>query len=108
MVVRNNICEFILAHLLFSFKYPSYFPFVSSDPPVPDKKMTIKQINCKQTNYLQILSAQDKELNKWVSLKKLLRYQRDEKEELRDKKVYQHRSSLPHVKQKILPSLFVE
>ncbi|KAK8389264.1 hypothetical protein O3P69_020896 [Scylla paramamosain] len=56
----------------------------------------------------EILSAQDRELNKWISLKKLLRYQRDEKEESRDKKIYQHRSSLPHVKQKILPSLFVE
>ncbi|XP_045136105.1 protein KRI1 homolog isoform X2 [Portunus trituberculatus] len=56
----------------------------------------------------EILSAQDKELNKWISLKKILRYQRDEKEESKDKKVYHHRSSQPHVKQKILPSLFVE
>lgn len=56
----------------------------------------------------EILSAQDKELNQWISLKKILRYRRDEQKELRDKQVYQHRSSLLNVKQKILPSLFVE
>lgn len=56
----------------------------------------------------EILSAQDRELNKWTSLKKMLKYQRDKAEELKDSKMYRHRASLPHVKQKILPSLFVE
>ncbi|KAG0730379.1 Protein KRI1 [Chionoecetes opilio] len=55
----------------------------------------------------EILSAQDRELNRWASLKKMLQYQRDQEIELKDHRMYQHRSSLPHVMQKILPSLFV-
>lgn len=86
-------------------KHPSSAFPITPPPPLflsPPQEIT------KQTNYLQILSAQDKELNQWISLKKILRYRRDEQKELRDKQVYQHRSSLLNVKQKILPSLFVE
>lgn len=56
----------------------------------------------------EILSAQDRELNRWASLKKMLQYQRDKNAELKDHKMYHHRASLNHVKQKILPSLFVD
>ncbi|XP_076048571.1 protein KRI1 homolog isoform X2 [Oratosquilla oratoria] len=56
----------------------------------------------------EILNARDTELNRWYSLKKLLRHDRSEEEEKRDQKSYQHRASLPHVKKKILGSLFNE
>lgn len=56
----------------------------------------------------EILAAQDRELNRWYSLKKLLKHNRTFKEEHLDRCRYKNRSSLPHVKQKILPSLFVE
>ncbi|XP_071540065.1 uncharacterized protein [Panulirus ornatus] len=55
----------------------------------------------------EILTAQDKELNRWYSLKKLLQYNRTPSEERRDHCRCTHRASHLHVKQKILPSLFV-
>ncbi|XP_042233020.1 protein KRI1 homolog [Homarus americanus] len=56
----------------------------------------------------EILTAQDKELNRWVSLKKMLQYQRTNKDEQQDRIKCRKRAEHLHVKQKILPSLFVE
>ncbi|CAL4142481.1 unnamed protein product, partial [Meganyctiphanes norvegica] len=56
----------------------------------------------------EILSAKDKELNRWFPVRKMVRYGRSEQEELKDRNNYKNRASQMHVKQKIMPSLFVE
>lgn len=56
----------------------------------------------------EILSAKDKELNRWFPVRKMVRYGRSQGEETKDRNNYKNRASQLHVKQKILPSLFVE
>ncbi|XP_045609159.2 protein KRI1 homolog [Procambarus clarkii] len=56
----------------------------------------------------EILAAQDRELNRWFSLKNMLKHSRSHEEEHIDRSKYRNRASQLHVKQKILPSLFVE
>lgn len=56
----------------------------------------------------EILSAKDKELNQWFPVRKMVRYGRSQDDETKDRNNYKNRASQLHVKQKILPSLFVE
>ncbi|CAG0920056.1 unnamed protein product [Notodromas monacha] len=53
----------------------------------------------------EILTAEDKELNRWSSLKKSLQYRRDEEERF-DLNAYRSRAENVKLKQKLLPSLF--
>ncbi|KAK4307431.1 hypothetical protein Pmani_020820 [Petrolisthes manimaculis] len=54
----------------------------------------------------EILSAENKELNKWYSLKKLLKYDRTDDQEKLDNNMCNNRASSLKVKQRIFPSLF--
>ncbi|XP_071152404.1 protein KRI1 homolog isoform X2 [Mytilus edulis] len=52
----------------------------------------------------EVLTARDKELNAWASLKKMSQY-RTEEEEMEDLKIYSHKSKNTDKKAKMLPSL---
>ncbi|CAC5403926.1 KRI1 [Mytilus coruscus] len=52
----------------------------------------------------EVLTARDKELNAWASLKKMSQY-RTEEEEMDDLKIYSHKSKNTEKKAKMLPSL---
>ena len=54
-----------------------------------------------------MLSAPDKELNAWCSLRKTCSY-RDDEEERRDVAVFRGKSKNFELKKKLLPSLFKE
>ncbi|KAK7076765.1 hypothetical protein SK128_022982 [Halocaridina rubra] len=56
----------------------------------------------------EILSAQNSDLNKWVGIKKIVKYYRTREEEMKDKVFYQNRALYEHVKRKYMPSLFAE
>ncbi|XP_042877912.1 protein KRI1 homolog isoform X2 [Penaeus japonicus] len=56
----------------------------------------------------EILSASTDELQKWVPIKRILRHDRTDALEKRDRINYQKRSEMMHIKLKILPSLFAE
>ncbi len=53
----------------------------------------------------EILAAKDKELNRWVSLKKAVQYRREE-EERYDLQAYKRRATNPELKKKLLPSVY--
>ena len=57
--------------------------------------------------YSEVLSAPDRELNAWSSLKKTCSY-RDDNEELRDIDSYKFKAKDVQLKRKILPSIFNE
>ena len=52
----------------------------------------------------EVLDAQDKELNKWCSLKKMVQY-RSKEEEDKDLRVFSKRRDHLHLKKKILTSV---
>ena len=52
-----------------------------------------------------MLSAPDRELNAWCSLKKTCLY-RDEKDELKDIEAYKSKGNNIQLKKKVIPSLF--
>lgn len=56
---------------------------------------------------LQILTARDKELNQWCSVKRMSQY-RTEHEEVQDVHVFKGRKQSVNLKKKYLPSLFAE
>ena len=58
-------------------------------------------------SFLEVLSAPDRELNAWSSLKKTCSY-RDDNEELRDIDSYKSKGKDIQLKRKILPSIFSE
>ncbi|OQR78224.1 protein KRI1-like [Tropilaelaps mercedesae] len=53
----------------------------------------------------EVLSAQDKELNKWCSLKKMVQYRSDE-EENKDLQIFSKRKNHMHLKKKIFTSVY--
>merc|ERR1711909_77810 len=55
----------------------------------------------------EVLSAPDRELNAWCSLKKTCSYRTPE-EEKHDVFTFRNKGKNPHLKKKILPSLFVD
>lgn len=55
----------------------------------------------------QILSAKDKELNKWCSLKKATQIRPDNVEHY-EVIAYKRKAAVPNIKRKVLPSLFTE
>lgn len=55
--------------------------------------------------YFQILMADDKELNKWCSLKKALQY-RPEHLELNDVRSYQQKARNENLKKKVFKSIY--
>ncbi|KAI0982612.1 hypothetical protein GJ496_006876 [Pomphorhynchus laevis] len=55
----------------------------------------------------EILKAEDKELNKWVSLKKMVQYRTDEQEKFDCKAYKKHRNNRKR-KTRIIPSIFKE
>ncbi len=56
----------------------------------------------------EVLSAPDRELNSWCSLKKTCQYYRDDEEEEKDVRAYVRKGKNEALKRKILPSLFEE
>lgn len=55
--------------------------------------------------FFQILAAPDTELNKWVSVKKILQ-RRPEKVEMYDVQAFKKKAQNIYKKQKILPSVY--
>lgn len=55
----------------------------------------------------EILAADDKELNRWCSVKKACQYRNDD-EELYDVQAYKNKAQHPNVKQKFLPSIYAK
>merc|ERR1712112_549959 len=52
-----------------------------------------------------VLTAEDKELNAWVSLRKTCQY-RNEEDERKDFHVYKNKSKDSNLKKKLMPSLY--
>ena len=70
------------------------------------KKFTIyKSLKSYYSIYIEVLSAPDRELNAWSSLKKTCSY-RDENDELKDIEAYKSKANDVQLKKKIIPSLF--
>jgi protein KRI1 len=57
--------------------------------------------------FIEVLSAPDRELNAWCSLKKTCVYQ-DDKDELKDIETYKSKANDIQLKKKVIPSLFNE
>ncbi|XP_063608041.1 protein KRI1 homolog [Penaeus indicus] len=56
----------------------------------------------------EILNAGVTELQKWIPIRQILRHDRTDAMEKRDRINYKQRAEMMHIKQKILPSLFAE
>ncbi|XP_047469569.1 protein KRI1 homolog [Penaeus chinensis] len=56
----------------------------------------------------EILNAGVTELQKWIPIRQILRHDRTDAMEKRDRINYRQRAEMLHIKQKILPSLFAE
>ncbi|XP_037778872.1 protein KRI1 homolog [Penaeus monodon] len=56
----------------------------------------------------EILNAGVTELQKWIPIRQILRHDRTDAMEKRDRINYRQRAEMMHIKQKILPSLFAE
>lgn len=56
----------------------------------------------------EILNAGVTELQKWIPIRQILRHDRTDAMEKRDRINYKQRAEMLHIKQKILPSLFAE
>lgn len=87
-------------------KIPDYDDVIAGELPIRFKYRKVKP-NDYGLSTEEILNADDKELNKWVSLKKAVGY-RPEDEEERELKFYQNRKNDTRYKMKILKSLFKE
>ena len=58
-------------------------------------------------NFTEVLSAPDRELNAWASLKKTCMY-RDDNDEIKDIEMYRSKANNVELKKKMLPSLYCD